>query len=42
VIELRVFAGLEPVEIGGLLGVDVRTIQRDWLRAKAWLADALG
>ena len=40
-VELRVFAGLEPPEIAELLGVTIRTVQRDWLRAKAWIGAAL-
>lgn len=40
-VELRVFAGLDPAEIASLLGVTVRTVQRDWLRAKAWIGTAL-
>ncbi|WP_170113219.1 ECF-type sigma factor [Ahniella affigens] len=40
-VELRVFAGLDPAEIAAVLGVNVRTIQRDWLRAKAWIGSAL-
>ena len=42
VIELRVFAGLEPPAIAEALGVDLRTVQRDWLRARVWLSGALG
>jgi RNA polymerase sigma factor (TIGR02999 family) len=41
VIELRLFAGLEPAAIAELNGVTVRTVQRDWQRARAWLARAL-
>ncbi len=36
-IELRVFAGLEPTAIAEVLQVTVRTVQRDWRRANAWL-----
>ncbi len=36
-VELRTFAGLSVAEIAELLGVTVRTVQRDWLRARAWL-----
>lgn len=38
VVELRVYAGLDAAGTAAELGVDVRTIQRDWLRARAWLA----
>jgi RNA polymerase sigma factor (TIGR02999 family) len=41
VIELRLFAGLEPPQMADLLGVNLRTVQRDWQRARAWLATAL-
>lgn len=40
-VELRAFAGLSPDAIAELLGVTVRTVQRDWLRARAWLDAAL-
>jgi RNA polymerase sigma factor (TIGR02999 family) len=40
-IELRVFAGLEPPEIAELMDITVRTVQRDWLRARAWLGTTL-
>jgi DNA-directed RNA polymerase specialized sigma24 family protein len=40
-IELRLFAGLEPNAIAVLTGVNVRTVQRDWQRARAWLNAAL-
>jgi RNA polymerase sigma factor (TIGR02999 family) len=40
-IELRLFAGLEPAAIAELGGTTVRTVQRDWQRARAWLARAL-
>jgi RNA polymerase sigma factor (sigma-70 family) len=41
-VELRAFGGLSMQEIAELLGVTVRTVQRDWLRARAWLGDTLG
>lgn len=37
VVELRYFGGLNDSEIGALLGVTRRTVQRDWTRARAWL-----
>lgn len=40
-VELRLFAGLEPPQVAELLGVTVRTVQRDWQRARAWLGAAL-
>jgi RNA polymerase sigma factor (TIGR02999 family) len=41
VIELRVFAGLDSHAIAAQLGVDVRTVQRDWVRARAWLSESV-
>lgn len=40
VVELRFFAGLGDAEIADLLGVNERTVRRDWDKARAWLADA--
>jgi RNA polymerase sigma factor (TIGR02999 family) len=37
VVTLRFFAGLTEPEIAGVLGVNERTIRRDWLFARAWL-----
>ena len=37
VVELRFFAGLDPVETAKVLGVSDRTVKRDWRMAKAWL-----
>lgn len=37
VAELRVFAGLEVVEMAEVLGVSEVTVKRDWRVAKAWL-----
>jgi len=37
VVELRFFGGLTHSEIGHLLGIDRRTIDRDWELARAWL-----
>ncbi|MBI2759970.1 MAG: sigma-70 family RNA polymerase sigma factor [Chloroflexi bacterium] len=38
VVRLKFFAGLSEAEIAGLLGVDERTVSRDWRHARAWLA----
>lgn len=40
VVELRFFAGLGDAEIAELLGINERTVRRDWDKARAWLADA--
>ncbi len=37
----RVFAGMELAEIAPMFGVTVRQLQRDWQRARIWIADAL-
>jgi RNA polymerase sigma-70 factor (ECF subfamily) len=37
VTEMKMFAGLSDLEIAEVLGVNVRTIKRDWSMAKAWL-----
>jgi len=37
VVELRFFGGLTDSEVGDVLGVTRRTVQRDWTRARAWL-----
>ncbi len=38
VVRLRYFAGLHEREIAEILGVDERTVSRDWKHARAWLA----
>ena len=37
VVEYRFFGGLTEGEVGELLGVTHRTVQRDWAKARAWL-----
>ena len=37
VVELRFFGGLNEEQIAETLGVTTRTVQRDWVRARAWL-----
>ena len=37
VVELRFFGGLSEPETGKVLGLDERTVRRDWLKAKAFL-----
>jgi RNA polymerase sigma factor (TIGR02999 family) len=37
VVELRFYGGLSTAETADLLDVDVRTVERDWRRAKAYL-----
>lgn len=42
VVEHRFFGGMTEDESAATLGVTVRTVRRDWAKAKAWLASALG
>lgn len=42
VVQCRFFAGYEEKEIAEALGVTERTIRRDWVSARAWLARELG
>lgn len=37
VVELRFFGGMTEEETAEALGVSVRTVRRDWAKAKAWL-----
>lgn len=37
VVELRYFGGLDENEIASALDVTTRTVQRDWVKARAWL-----
>lgn len=37
VVEHRFFAGMTEEEVAEVLGVSARTVQRDWLKARAWL-----
>ena len=41
VVEMRFFAGLAEAEIASALQVSLRTVQRDWERARAFLTLAL-
>lgn len=41
VLECHTFAGYSFEETAEALGVSLRTVQRDWLRAKAWLTESL-
>ena len=37
VVECRYFAGLTDEETAEALGVSLRTVERDWAKARAWL-----
>jgi len=41
IVELRFFAGMNDAEIAAALDLSTRTVQRDWIRARAWLRRAL-
>ena len=41
VVECRYFGGLTEEETAGALGVTTRTVQRDWVKARGWLHNAL-
>lgn len=41
VVELRFFAGLSVEETAEVLDVSVKTVGREWRRARAWLLDEL-
>ena len=41
VVELRYFAGLTEAEIAAALGLNERTVRRDWQQARLFLAEAL-
>jgi RNA polymerase sigma factor (TIGR02999 family) len=42
VVECRFFAGLDEKETAEALGLSVRTAQREWYKARAWLRAELG
>jgi RNA polymerase sigma factor (TIGR02999 family) len=41
IVELRFFGGMSEEETAAALGVSLRTAQRGWMRARAWLQTAL-
>jgi len=40
-VELRYFAGLSAEETAGAMGLGLRTVEREWAAAKAWLRGQL-
>lgn len=42
IVELKYFSGLTNEEVSEVLGRSVRSVNRDWFAAKAWLAEKLG
>jgi RNA polymerase sigma factor (TIGR02999 family) len=41
VVECRFFGGLSETETAEVLGITERTVRRDWVKAKAWLYQAM-
>jgi RNA polymerase sigma-70 factor, ECF subfamily len=41
IVELRFFGGIPETEIAEMLGVSVRTVERDWLKARMFLVREL-
>jgi RNA polymerase sigma-70 factor, ECF subfamily len=41
IVELRFFGGLDSPEIAEALGISLRTVERDWRFAKAWLQNEI-
>lgn len=41
IVRLRLFAGLSLAETGEALGIPLRTVERDWAYARAWLYERL-
>jgi RNA polymerase sigma factor (TIGR02999 family) len=41
VVEMRYFAGFTTAETAAALGVTTRTVERDWMKARGWLLEAL-
>jgi RNA polymerase sigma factor, TIGR02999 family len=41
VVECRFFGGMEEQEIAETLGINERTVRRDWVKARAWLYRAI-
>jgi RNA polymerase sigma factor (TIGR02999 family) len=42
IVELRFFGGVPQDEIARMLGVSTRTVERDWMKARLVLLEALG
>jgi RNA polymerase sigma factor (TIGR02999 family) len=41
IVELRFFGGLDSPEIAEALGISLRTVERDWRFARAWLQNEI-
>jgi len=42
IVELRFFGGLTNEEVGRVLNLSTRMIEKEWLRTRAWLSAELG
>ena len=42
IVECRIFGGYQDKEIAQVLGISLRTVERDWALARAWLRRELG
>jgi RNA polymerase sigma factor (sigma-70 family) len=40
-VELRFFGGLSNEEVAEVLGMSLRTVEREWRKAKVWLHHAI-
>jgi RNA polymerase sigma factor (TIGR02999 family) len=41
IVELRFFGGLSNEEVAEVMGMSLRTVEREWRKAKAWLHHAI-
>jgi|SRR5215510_3284524 len=41
IVELRFFGGLTNEEVGEVMGLSLRTVEREWRKARAWLRRAI-
>lgn len=41
IVSLRFYVGLGDAEIGTALGIDERTVRRDWIKARGWMIGRL-
>jgi RNA polymerase sigma factor (TIGR02999 family) len=41
IVELRFFGGLSNEEVAEVIGISLRTVEREWRKAKAWLHQAI-
>ena len=41
IVEYRFFGGMTEEEIAEVMGISSRTVQREWVKARAWLYSAM-